>query len=365
MRTALIVLGLLALVLLLGAVKGAQIGTLVRFGKEQKKLGPPPETVTSYVAESQTWEKTVASIGNVATARGVSISNDAAGLVARITFDSGESVKKGQVLVELDSRVERAQLASALARQDLAHVNANRTRSLFSSESVAKQQLDSDESVLTSANADSRALEAQIERKVVRAPFDGKLGIRLVNAGQYLAAGTPIVTLESSEPGYVDFSLPQEDLGLVAIGTKVRVRRGDAKPAEAIVSVVEPSLDAKSRNVKVRATMPADGVALRPGMFVDVTVVEPQPEQVVAVPQTAIVHAAFGDSVFVVENGAVRQQFVHTGSARGDFVAIAKGVTAGQEVVAGGAFKLRNGMRVTVNNAVAPQPELAPHPENR
>jgi membrane fusion protein (multidrug efflux system) len=364
MRTAFVVLGLVVVVLLLGAVKGAQIGMLVRAGKEQKKNGPPPETVASFVATKQTWEKTVSSVGSVTTARGVSISNDAAGLVARIAFESGAMVKQGQVLVELDSRVEKAQLKSAIARAELAGVNAKRTRSLFATDSVPKQQLDADESVLTASNADAHALQEQIERKIVRAPFAGKLGIRLVNVGQYLAAGTPIATLESSEPNYVDFSLPQEDLGVVKLGTKVRVRVAGGEPSDATVAAIEPSLDPKSRNVKMRATLP-NAQDLRPGMFADVTIVEAEPEEVVSVPQTAVVHASFGDSVFVVENGVVRQQFVAVGRTRGDFVAITKGVDAGQEVVAGGAFKLHNGARVTVNNAVAPQPQLAPHPENR
>jgi membrane fusion protein (multidrug efflux system) len=364
MRTALVVIALVALVLGLGAVKGAQIGMLVHAGKEAKKNGPPPETVASFVAQKQTWEKTLSSVGSVTTARGVSISNDAPGLVSKIAFDSGATVKPGQVLVELDSRVERAQLKSALARAELAHVNAGRSRSLFASDSIPKQQLDSDESVLTASNADAHALQEQIERKIVRAPFAGKLGIRLVNVGQYLAAGTAIATLESAEPNFVDFTLPQEDLGLVKLGTKVRVSVGGGEPSDATVAAIEPSLDPKSRNVKIRASLP-NVEKLKPGMFADVTIVEAEPQDVVAVPQTAVVHASFGDSVFVIENGVARQQFVGVGRARGDFVAIAKGITAGQEVVAGGAFKLHNGARVTVNNSAAPQPELTPHPENR
>jgi membrane fusion protein (multidrug efflux system) len=218
----------------------------------------------------------------------------------------------------------------------------------------------------------------------VRAPFDGKLGIRLVNVGQYLAPGTPITVLESSDATYVDFSLPQQDLPRLSVGMPVRLAFGTSHGGSAgnstqstggSISAVAPEVDPSTRNIGVRASVPTSATWLRPGMFVEVAVVEPQKEAVVAIPETAVVHASYGDSVFVVEdakpeNGApagkaARQQFVQLGPTRGDFVSVTKGVGAGQTVVSAGAFKLRNGMRVTVSNAVEAQPELQPSPPNR
>ena len=386
-------LALFAVVLLLAAVKGTQIFELVSFGKHAQKMGPPPEAVSTFVAQEQTWEETIPSVGSVSSTRGVSISNDSPGIVTRIAFESGDTVKQGQVLVELDTRVESAQLASAKARMELAKTNAERTRKLAASGAVTNAQLENDESQLAAASADVNALAAQIERKVVRAPFGGKLGIRLVNVGQYLAPGTKITDLESEQGTYVDFALPQQDLASIAVGMPVRisashVEQGSDAGATAPPTIagsiyaIDPTVDPATRNIRVRASVEGAEKTLRPGMFVDVQIVEPKKAQVVAVPETAIVHASYGDSVFVVEDekdtsGAVvhapddsvskivRQQFVRRGDARGDFVAVVDGLSAGAEVVSEGAFKLRNRARVAVKNDVQPKPQLEPHPPNR
>ncbi len=205
-------LGLLVLVALLVGMKALEIGKAVAAGKRAQAAGPPPEAVGSYEVQRQQWDETLTSVGSVAAARGVSISNDTSGIVWKIDFESGATVHRGQVLVELDTRVERAQLASAQAREQLAATNVQRTRALVASGSVAPSQLDTDQAAFAGATADANALAAQIERKTVRAPFAGKLGIRLVNVGQYLGPGTPITVLESSEATYVDFDLPQQDL---------------------------------------------------------------------------------------------------------------------------------------------------------
>lgn len=388
MRTVVPVIGLLVVIGALAGVKGAQIATLMAFGKHAAKLGPPPEAVGTVVAHEQVWDETLRAVGSVAAGRGVSICNDAPGLVWRIQFDSGATVRAGQVLVELDTRVERAQLASARARQSLAATNVERTRALVESGAIALAQRDNDEAQFATASADANALAAQIERKLVRAPFAGKLGIRLINVGQYLAPGTPITVLESAEATYVDFALPQQDRALVAVGMPVRLALdtggAGAVPlaAEGAVLAVEPVVDVLSRNIRVRASMSKHGEWLRPGTFVNVAVVQPKRATVVAIPSTALVHASFGDSVFIVEdekdvagnvvaaaNGkpskVARQQFVRLGPSRGDFVAIANGVKAGQEIVATGAFKLRNRTRVAVNDDVKLRTELEPHPDNR
>jgi len=283
-------------------------------------------------------------------------------------------VRAGQVLVELDTSVERAQLASAEARRELADVSAGRSRALAQREAVAKAQVDSDEAQLKSSSADFGALKAQIERKTVRAPFSGRLGIRTVNLGQYLQPGTPVTVLESLGSVYVDFSLPQQYLGDIKVGTPVRITLDGAGPRGAAldgaVGAVDPTIDAATRAIKLRASVPNDKEALRPGMFVDVEVVRGQRRKVVTAPVTAVVHASYGDSVFVVEDGrdgkskVARQQFVRVGGERGDFVAILDGVKPGQELVTAGAFKLRNGARIVVNNAIKPTPSLTPHVEN-
>jgi membrane fusion protein (multidrug efflux system) len=376
MRYFVAVLGLLLLIAGLAGIKAKQIGSLIAFGKEMQKAGPPPEAVNTAVSQEQTWEGTLRAVGSVAAVKGVEISNDAPGVVSRIAFESGAVVHQGQVLVQLDDRVERAQLASARARRELAELSAKRSRALAQSSAIAQSQLDGDESTLKTAAAESSQLEAQIERKIVRAPFSGRLGIRAVNLGQYLNPGTSLTVLEAIDSVYVDFSLPQQRLAVVRVGTPVRVNvegAGDSV-SEGIIAAIDPTIDATTRTIRARASLANQGERLRPGMFVNVTVVLPQTASLVAIPATAVIHASYGDSVFVVEDKkddagnvtkVARQQFVRLGESRGDFVSVVDGLSAGQEVVAAGAFKLRNGVPIAVNNQVKLDPKLAPHPENR
>jgi membrane fusion protein (multidrug efflux system) len=384
MRYVVTVLGLLLLVAALVGVKGKQISTLMAFGKQMEMAGPPPEAVSTSVAEDQAWEGVLTAVGSVAAAKGVAISNDAPGIVSRIHFESGALVKQGQVLVELDTNVERAQLASARARKEIAEISVKRSRALVQSGSIAQSQLDADESAIKSAAADVNALEAQIARKIVRAPFAGKLGIRAVNLGQYLSPGTTLTVLESTDTVYVDFTLPQQLLGSIQVGMPIRavVEGSNAAPTEGKIAAIDPSVDAATRSIKLRATLPNEGDRLRSGMFVNVSVVLPKQPSKVIIPATAVVHAPYGDSVFIVEpkkdesgnpvtgtDGkpaqVVRQQFVRTAESRGDFVAIADGVKAGETVVSAGAFKLRNGSPIMINNEVGLHPELSPKTENR
>lgn len=381
-RYGVAIVGLLVLVGALAGIKGTQISGLIKAGEAFAKEGPPPESVSTDFARAFTWERTLSAVGTITTDRGVAVSNDAAGIVKRIAFESGEMAKQGQVLIELDTGVERAQLRTAQARKELAEQNMERTKSLFGSGGVSRSQLDADESQLKSAAADVAALEAQIDRKVVRAPFAGRLGIRAVNLGQYLSPGTMITTLEALESVYVDFTLPQQASGDVAVGTPVRVHVTgvEAVAADGAIAAVDPSLDRATRSLRIRATVPNPEQKLRPGMFAEVQVVLPSKQEVVAVPLTAVVHAPYGDSVFLVEGASkasdkakakpagsphVRQQFVRLGEERGDYVAVLEGVKAGDELVSAGAFKLRNGAKIAVHNEVKPEPKLAPHPQNR
>jgi membrane fusion protein (multidrug efflux system) len=376
-----VAVGLFLFVGLLAGVKAAQISKLVAAGKKMQQDGPPPEAVGSALAQGEKWEATLSAVGTVASVRSVAVSNELPGTVSRIRFKSGDMARDGQALVELDTSVERAQAASARSRRNLASQNVQRSRKLASAGAVTRQQLDESEAAMATATTDLAALESQIDRKVVRAPFAGRLGIRGVNVGQFLQAGTTVTTVDALGAPFVDFSLPQEELASIRVGQQIRVTlEGTRQALDGTIYAIEPTVDPTTRTLKIRATVPSD--APRPGMFVDVEVVRPTPQQVVVVPATAIVHAPYGDSVFVVEPkqpGApgmtttpdgkpvkiARQQFVRVGQRRGDFAAIIKGVRVGQRLVTAGTFKLRNGSPIVVDDRIQAQPQLEPHPENR
>ncbi|WP_394826659.1 efflux RND transporter periplasmic adaptor subunit [Pendulispora albinea] len=377
-------LGLILVIGILGGVKGWQISNLMAMGKEAAKQGPPPESVGTAVASEQTWEGTLSAVGSVTSLKGVALSNDAPGVVTRISFESGQVVRQGQVLVELDVNVERTQLASAEARKELAMTNVTRTRALVEKGAIAQSQLDTDDAQLKTATADVENIKAQIARKQIRAPFSGRLGIRNVNLGQYLSPGTSLTVLEAINAVYVDFTLPQQRLSDITVGMPVRLESTEdaGAPREGTVAAVDPSIDTATRAIKVRASVPNKDEKLRPGMFVNVSVVLPTRASTVTVPLPAVVHAPYGDSVFVAEDKkadapggtktpdgrpikTARQQFVRVGEARGDFVEILDGIKAGQEVVTSGAFKLRNGAPITIDNKVQPKPQLNPAVENK
>ena len=382
-RVLLVVLGLLALVGALGFVKFSQISSLMAMGKAYEKSGPPPESVSSAVSQTQDWQGQLTAVGSIAPVKGVALSNDSPGIVSKNDFESGDLVKQGQILVELDTSVERAQLASAVVRHDLAVVNVNRSHALIKESVISQSQVDNDEAQVKSASTDAQSLQAQINRKIVRAPFSGRLGIRAVNVGQYLNPGTTLTVLQAVGAVFVDFSLPQQQLAMVSNGMPVRVTIEDSNlpPLDGTVAAIDPTIDSTTRMIKLRAAVPNPDEKLSPGMFANVAIVLPGAGTVVTVPVTAVVHASFGDSVFVIEDkkpdspGAkttpdgkiiknARQQFVRLGESRGDFVAIADGVTVGQEVVTAGAFKLRNNSPILVDNTVKAEPQLNPKPEN-
>ena len=329
----LVVFGLLVVVGLLGGIKGAQIGKLIAMGKQFQASGPPPEAVGTSVARAETWETTVATVGSISGLRSVTVSNEVPGTISKIRFESGQIVREGQVLVELDAGVERAQMASAGARRDLAERTLKRSKVLAVGNAISASQLDEVDAQLRSSTTDAEALRAQVERKVIRAPFRGRLGIRAVNVGQYLNPGTMITTLDSMGGTFVDFSLPQEELATVKVGLPVRVTmEGTQEQLTGKISAIDPTIDPTTRNVKIRAAIPEPSNQPRPGMFVNVQVIQPTNQAVVAIPMTALLHASYGDSVFVVEDKPpgspgtastpdgktvkiARQQFVRTGAA--------------------------------------------------
>lgn len=382
MRYFLIVLGTIAVLGGLVAVKALQIGKLIDFGQKMQEAGPPATAVASAVAEPQLWPRTTQSVGSVVSAQGVTISNDAPGVVRRLALESGARVTRGEVLAELDSRVERAQLNSTRARLTLAEQSLKRTQALLADGAATRSELDADRSAFNGLKAEAAALEARIERAIVRAPFSGRLGLRRVNLGQYLAPGTPLAELESERGLFVDFSLPKHEVARLSLGDSLRLLESATgnELAKGKVAAIEPSANPATRMVQVRADA-EESDALHPGMFVRVEVGQGEPERVVAVPATAVVHAPYGDSVFLIEpelsqgasegeaSGSPRlvavQQFVRLGRRRGDFVSVRQGVEPGARVVSAGAFKLRNGAPVQVSEGVGQAPSLEPRPENR
>lgn len=332
----------------------------------------PPETISSAVAHEENWQDTFHAVGSITAVQGVMVTPEIAGTVSEIAFESGAVVAKGDLLVRLDTSTEEAQLKAAQAQLELARLNVERTRKLRSDNTVSQSELDQAESTWEQAKANADAISATIDKKTIRAPFAGKLGIRQVNLGEYVDAGKPIVSLQSLDPVYADFSLPQQDLARIKTGMAVRVAT-DAytdKQFEGTLTAINPDLDEVTRSVRLQATFENTGQLLRPGMFARVEVELPTQEKVLVIPATAILSAPYGDSVYVIEkatNGpgsVVRQQFVQLGLSRGDFVSVATGLTAGQHVVSAGLFKLRNGSAVTENNDIAPAANEKPKPSD-
>ena len=355
----------------LGVVKTLQIRSAIA---QAASFQMPPEAVTTVKARLEPWPATLDAIGTVQAVRGVTVSADLPGVVEAILFESGQSVAAGAVLVRLDARQERAQLAAAEAQRDLAKLSLDRVRGLVAQGIVAQAELDRAAAEHKQAEARVGEIAATIERKQVRAPFTGVLGIRQVDLGQYLAGGAPIVPLQSLDPLHVDFSVPQQQVGRLRAGGEVRVSaEGVASPAAGTINALDSVVDEATRNVRVQATIPNPDGRLRPGMFVQVQAQVGQQAPLVALPASAVNYAPYGDSVYVVaemegQGGVrykgVRQQFVKLGPARGDQVAVLQGVEAGAEVVSSGVFKLRNGAAVQVNNDVRPADSPAPRPED-
>ncbi|HEY5617303.1 MAG TPA: efflux RND transporter periplasmic adaptor subunit [Vicinamibacterales bacterium] len=356
----------------LGFVKFQQIQTAIAQGAA---FQPPPEAVTTIVAQQEAWPATLSAIGTMAAVQGVTVSADLPGTVARILFDSGQAVNAGDTLALLDTRQEEAQLAAIDAQRELARLTFERMQGLLDERVISRAEFDRATAEYRQADAQVGEIRAVIQRKTIRAPFSGILGIRQVNLGQYLAGGDALVTLQSLSPIYVNFGVPQQSAGQIVVGRTVRLTADDVAGAEwsgritAIDSVVDPA----TRNIQVQATLANPGGRLRPGMFVQTEVALGASETVIALPASAISYAPYGDSVFVVadmkgEDGkpysGVRQQFVKPGAARGDQVAVLSGINGGDEVVTSGVFKLRNGAAVHVNNTVQPGNDPAPRPED-
>ena len=336
---------------------------------------PPPEAVTTIVARQEKWSATLNAIGTLAAVQGVLVSADLPGIVERIDFQSGDSVQVGDVLVQLDTTQERAQLPAAESARDLAHLNFERLKSLVEEGAISRADYDRAAAEEKETEAKIGEIRATIARKAIRAPFSGILGIRQVNLGQYLSSGNAIVPLQSLDPIYVNFSVPQQEAENVPVGRSVRVTTSDSKTMEieGQVTAVNSTVDEATRNFLIQATLSNSAKALRPGMFVQTEVVLGESRPVIPLPASAISYAPYGDSVFIVAkmkgpNGetyrGVRQQFVTLGTSRGDQISVLTGVKPGDEVVSSGVFKLRNGAAVLINNKAQPGNSPAPKPED-
>ena len=373
MKLKAFLIAIAVILLLAGAVvgiKALQIRQLIATGDEG---GPPPETVSVAEVAADRWERSVETVGSIRAVQGADLSTESSGVVTSILFENGAEVKEGDLLLELDCDTEKAQLRSAEAEADLARTVYDRTKKLRENSTVPQSELDSAASQLRKMTALVEQLRATIRKKQLTAPFSGRLGIREVNLGQFVNNGDKIVSLQSLDPIYINFLLPQQLIGGLAPGLKLNVV-SDAYPGrvfEGELTAINSEIDPVTRNIYLQGTLGNAEGKLRPGMFARVELSLGGADEVVRVPATALMRAPYGDSVFVVEEetgevGAkkltARQRFVRTGRTKGDFVAVAEGLKAGESVVVAGAFKLRNGAPVLVNNDIAPEPQLQPKP---
>ncbi|MBT2971093.1 MAG: efflux transporter periplasmic adaptor subunit [gamma proteobacterium symbiont of Ctena orbiculata] len=365
---------LLGLAVLIGVPTLIKLKQFETMGSAEMQM--PPETVTSDQVRSARWPNTVNATGSLVAVQGVTVSTELGGKIEEIAFESGDRVETGDLLVRIDVSAEVAQLRSAEAAAKLARINLDRNRDLRANKTVSQADLDTAEANFKQATAQVDNVRAAIAKKTIRAPFAGQLGIRQVNLGQIVDQGTPLVTLQTIDPIYVDFSLPQKRYAILKSGTDIRVTT-DAAPDEHFMGkiiAVNPEIDQMTRSVRVRATLTNKEELLRPGMFANVVVLLPEVQEVLAIPATAVLYAPYGDTVFVIDEIEdeksgdkqllLRQQVVRLGSAKGDFVAVETGLKEGESVVTSGVFKLRPKMAVVVDNSLAPEAKTEPSPAN-
>jgi membrane fusion protein (multidrug efflux system) len=362
---------MLAILAGLSFVKFKQIQTAIAQGAA---FQPPPEAVTTIVALQEEWPATLNAIGTLAPVQGVTVSADLPGIVERVQFESGQAVRAGQVLAVLDTRQEQAQLAAIEAQRELARLTFDRVQGLLNEKVISRAEFDRATADYRQNDAKVGEVQAVVQRKTIRAPFSGILGIRQVNVGQYLTGGAALVTLQSLNPIYVNFGVPQQSVGQIPVGRVVHIRANDGATAwTGRVSAIDSLVDETTRNITVQATLANPDGKLRPGMFVQTEVTLGPSQKVLALPASAISYAPFGDSVFVVAEmkddagrayRGVRQQFVKLGPSRGDQIAVLSGIKPGDEVVTSGVFKLRNGAAIQINNQVRPANSPAPTPKN-
>ena len=366
-----VILGVIGVFLLIAGIKGCQFAAMIKAGKA---VVLPPTTVTSAKVQKADWIPMLTAIGSVSPVQGATISAELAGTVAKIGFQSGTAVKKGDMLIEIDASAEQAQMRSAEADSELAKADFERARGLAERKVISQAEFDSASSKYSQKKAVVDNMQSSIDKKVIRAPFDGIAGIREVNVGQMVPVGQKLVTLQDLDQVFVDFSLPQQQLGDVTVGLPVKVTTDaiQGREFEGKLSAVNSAIDAATRSVSLQATLDNSDHALRAGMFARVSVILPQKNPTLFIPATSVMYAPFGNSVYAIEKKkdektgkeslALRQQFIRTGETRGDFVAVTEGLKEGEEIVSTGVFKMRNGMDVAIDNKLAPKAEISPTP---
>ncbi|WP_422030239.1 efflux RND transporter periplasmic adaptor subunit [Reyranella sp.] len=367
---------MLIMLILVGVVLGGLFGfkTFVngKIKEAMAGMANTPQTVSATKAETSDWQPKIDAVGTLRAVRGAELSLEVAGVVETITFQSGDEVKAGQVLLTLRKEDEEARLQSLEATASLSQITYDRDLKQLKAQAISQAVVDSDEANLRNARAQVAVQKAILDKKTLRAPFDGKLGLRQVDLGQFLAAGTMIATLQSMDPIFVDFLLPQQAVAQIAVGDKVRAKI-DAFPGrtfEGKITAINPKIETGSRNVQVRATLPNADQKLMPGMFAAVELDTGAAQRLVTLPQTAVSYNPYGSLVYIVDDKGkgtdakpeltARQVFVTTGATRGDQVAILKGVSEGDTVVTSGQIKLRNGVPVVVDNRAVPTNDAAP-----
>lgn len=369
----LVIVGLIVVFLIIAAIKGFQFGTMIKAGKA---MVPPPTTITNAKVEKGNWVPMLTAVGSISAVQGATIGAELAGTVSEIHFESGTPVKKGDLLLKLDSGVEQAQFRAAQADLDLAKSNLDRAHDLAQRHVISKQEFDSNQSGFNVKKALVDNMKSVIDKKEIHAPFDGIAGIRTVNVGAQVKAGDPLVSLQTLDQVFVDFSLPQQQLGDIKVGLPVKVLTDAIKGREfeGKLTAINSSIDTATRSVSLQATLDNADHALRAGMFARVSVVLPETKPTIFIPATAILYAPYGNSVYLIEkkhddktgkdNLVLRQQFIRTGETRGDFVAVTDGLKEGEEIASTGVFKLRNGTDVVIDNKLKPNASLSPTPPN-
>ncbi|MDQ6860914.1 MAG: efflux RND transporter periplasmic adaptor subunit [Verrucomicrobiota bacterium] len=368
-----VIIGIIAVFLLIAGIKASQIMAMIKGGKAMM-AAMPPTTVTSAKVEKGNWTPILNAVGSIAPVQGATISAELAGTVEEVGFESGTPIKKGAMLMKLDASAEEAQLRSNQAEAELAKADFERARDLANRKVISQAELDAASAKYSQKVAAVENIKSLIAKKQIMAPFDGIAGIRAVNVGQMVPAGAQLVSLQALDQVYANFSLPQQDLAQVQMGLPVKVTTDAVQGREfdGKLTAVNSAIDQATRSVSVQATLDNSDHALRAGMFARVQVILPDQRPVLFIPATAVSYAPYGNSVYVIEKKqneqtkkdelVLRQQFIRTGEARGDFIAVTNGLQEGQEVVSTGVFKLRNGMSVAIDNKLAPDAKLNPTP---
>lgn len=369
---------LIVAVVVFGGVLGAKMFMNSMMNDFLDNMPVPPVTVSAARATQDRWIDSVTAVGSVEAVQGAELATQVGGIVDSIRFDSGSEVKTGDIILTLDGATDRAELKTLQSAARLAELERDRLKKLWERKSVSQSEYDQRQSELEQARARVVAQQTRIEQKALRAPYDGRLGIRQVNIGAYVSAGDPLIGLQALDPIFVDFTLPEQRYGEVRMGMTVTAEMdalGD-KSFEGKITAIEPVIDADTRNFQLQATFKNTDQQLRPGMFARIALDVGEHRDVVLVPRTAISFRPYGNSVYVITESAdekgedgkpirtVKQRFVHTGQARGSLIAIDDGLEVGEQVATSGLLKLNGGARISINNSVQPDAEIAPTPDN-